>query len=241
MSTFDVVVPALAIQKPDGTIDFRATRQYANRAADTWVDYFILSGSTTRGHLLTSEQRAAIVDLWLEVAEPSRLLPCCWEPGDIDHAVSRKVTPMAVLRHLERARAIEFLRQLPSAATIYSHPMFGGTVFDAALAHDARTTDAMPFGGKLAKITTDQVRAIHAAAGDGFRLWDGSSRRIAASIDAGAAGIVATPLSPFGENFPAKDIGAIQLAVDPVQSALDAMATRADRTDALLRQAIDTA
>jgi hypothetical protein len=148
------------------------------------------------------------------------------------------VTPMAVLRHLTRDNALKFLHELPYAATIYSHPMFEGAVFDPALARDARTADALPFGGKVAKLNTDQVRALHAAAGDAFRLWDGSSRRIAASLSAGAAGIVATPLSSFSDNFPAKDIAAIQLAVDPVQSALDAMPTRADRTDALIRKAV---
>jgi hypothetical protein len=109
---------------------------------------------------------------------------------------------MAVLRQLDRPSALEFLRQLPEGATVYSHPMFGGTTFDARLARDAQIAGALPAGGKLAKITTDQVSSIHSAAGNLFRLWDGSSRRIAASLDAGAAGIVATPLSPFGENFP---------------------------------------
>jgi hypothetical protein len=46
-------------------------------------------------------------------------------------------------------------------------------------------------------------------------------------------------LSPFGENFPAKDAAAIQMAVDPAQSALDELSTRTARTDALTRQALD--
>ncbi|MGY4101309.1 hypothetical protein ACW2Q0_17415 [Nocardia sp. R16R-3T] len=237
MTVFDVVVPALTIQTSDGSIDFAATRRYAERAAATWVDYLILSGSTTRGDLLTPDERAAIIDLWLDVAEPARLLPCCWEPADIEHAVTRMVTPMAVLQHRDHVSALQFIRELPTGTAIYSHPMFGGTVFDAALARDARAANVLPVGGKLAKINTDQVRTIREATGNAFQLWDGSSRRIAASVRAGATGIVATPLSPFGENFPAKDTAAIQLAVDPIQSALDSLATRMDRTKALIQQA----
>ncbi|MFI9406240.1 hypothetical protein [Nocardia sp. NPDC052316] len=119
--------------------------------------------------------------------------------------------------------------------------MFGGTVFDTTFARAARHAGVLPVGGKIAKVSVDEVNAIHEAAGDAFRLWDGSSRRITASLSAGAAGIVATPLSPFVDNFPIKTISAIQLAVDPVQRALDALATRAERTDALMHAAISAA
>ncbi|NQE87566.1 hypothetical protein [Nocardia terpenica] len=235
--SFDVVVPALTLRKTDGTVDFDATRRYAVRAANTWVDLFILSGSTTQGHLLESHQRAAILELWLEVADPSRLLACCWESRDFAHAVDRSLTPMAVLRRNGRREALAFLRDLPEGSTIYSHPMFGGTVFDHALARDARDHDALPAGGKLAKVTGVDVASIRAVTGDAFRLWDGSSRRITASLAAGAAGVVATPLSPFPPAFPTKDAVSVQAAVDPVQEALDALSSRRARTDELLRRA----
>ena len=43
---------------------------------------------------------------------------------------------------------------------------------------------------------------VHRAAGGDFRLWDGSSRRIQASHDEGAAGVVATPLCAFDADLP---------------------------------------
>lgn len=62
---FDIVVPALALRDANAAVDHQSTLRYARRAAATWVDYFILSGSTTRGQDLTPRQRADILDLWL--------------------------------------------------------------------------------------------------------------------------------------------------------------------------------
>ncbi len=42
-----------------------------------------------------------------------------------------------------------------------------------------------------------RVAGFIRAAGGGFRLWDGSSRRIRASLDVGAVGLDATPLCAF--------------------------------------------
>ncbi|UGT63414.1 hypothetical protein [Nocardia asteroides] len=237
MPAFEIVVPALTLQANEGAINFEATREYAVRAAATWVDYFILSGSTTRGNLLSVDERAAVLDLWLEVTEPERLLPCCWVAADLSNAAQRGVRPMAVLKGLSRSEAIDYCTQLPDAATIYSHPMFGGVQFDGQLAADLRQGGALPSAGKVAKITSDEVRAIQAAAGEAFRLWDGSSRRIATSLSEGAAGVVATPLSPFQADFPPRSVASIQRAVDAVQAGLDALPTRAERTKMLMDQA----
>jgi dihydrodipicolinate synthase/N-acetylneuraminate lyase len=234
----DIVVPALTLLDSTGAIDREATRQYAKRAAATWVDYFILSGSTTRGQDLTPGQRADILDLWLDVTEPSRLLACCWERVDFDHAAKRGIAPMATMRNLDgHEAALAFLRELPTGAYIYSHPMFGGSVFDTELAVAASRAGILPAGGKIAKITKPAITEVHRAAGDGFRLWDGSSRHIQASLDSGAAGVVATPLCAFDTDLPAKKAPLIQAAVDPVQADLDALPDRPARTAELLRRA----
>jgi dihydrodipicolinate synthase/N-acetylneuraminate lyase len=234
----DIVVPALTLRDHAGAIDHEATCQYAKRAAATWTDYFILSGSTAGGQDLTPGQRAGILDLWLDITEPGRLLACCWEPRDFDHAASRGIAPMATMRNLDGpAAALAFLRDLPAGAYIYSHPMFGGSVFDAELAAAASSAGVLPAGGKIAKITTPAITDVHRAAGDGFRLWDGSSRRILASLDAGAAGVVATPLCTFDTDLPPKQVHLIQAAVDPVQAHLDALADRPARAAELLRKA----
>jgi dihydrodipicolinate synthase/N-acetylneuraminate lyase len=234
----DIAVPALTLLDSTGAIDHEATRQYAKRAAATWTDYFILSGSTTRGQDLTPGQRANILDLWLDITGPDRLLACCWEPADFGHAVCRGITPMATMRHLDGPAAVlAFLQNLPVGSCIYSHPMFGGSVFDAELAAAASRAGILPAGGKIAKITTPAITEVCRAAGDGFRLWDGSSRRIQASLDAGAAGVIATPLCAFDTHLPAKQAHLIQAAVDPVQADLDALPDRPARTAELLRRA----
>lgn len=237
-AAFDIVVPALALRQANGDIDVTATRTYAERAAATWVDYFIISGSTTRGQDLTPEQRADLLDLWLDVTDRHRLLACCWTLDDLKHAAARDIAPMATMRQLDgHANALAFLRQLPQGAYIYSHPMFGGTVFDAELAAAARNADVLPAGGKIAKISPSDVAAISEATGANFKLWDGSSRRIQASLDAGAAGVVATPLCPFNPALPVKDPALLQAAIGPVQTALDALPDRASRTGELMRRA----
>jgi hypothetical protein len=234
----DIVVPALTLLDSAGTVDREATRRYAKRAVATWVDYFILSGSTTRGQDLTPGQRAEILDLWLDVTEPSRLLACCWERADFDHAAKRGIAPMATMRNLDGDEAaLGFLRELPAGAYIYSHPMFGGSVFDADLATAASRAGILPAGGKIAKLTKPAITEVHRAAGDSFRLWDGSSRHIKASLDAGAAGVVATPLCAFDVSLPGKRPHLIQARVDPVQADLDALPDRPARTAELLRRA----
>ncbi|MEU1204032.1 hypothetical protein [Nocardia sp. NPDC005825] len=238
---FDVVVPVLAFQSSDGRLDMTGTEQYAARAAASWVDHFIVSGSTARGDLLTPGERASLLDLWLNAVDPTRVLACCWDPTDIIAAVNRNVTPMVVLRTLDPQKTLKLLAELPSGSTIYSHPMFDATVFDAVLAGQARADGTLPAGGKLAKISLDNIRQIRSAAGDSFRLWDGSSRHIDASVSAGAAGIVATPLTTFMDELPAKEPAAVQTIVDQVQARLDALPDRATRTAYLMKQAITVA
>lgn len=235
---FDIVVPALSLRHADGSIDDAATRLYAHRAAaSTWVDYLILSGSTTQGHLQTSAERTTVLDIWLDVMEPGRLLACCWQPEDLSNAASRSITPMATMRGLESpASALAFLRSLPAKAFIYSHPMFGGATFDASLAASARDSGVLPAGGKLAKISLQAIADVRAVTG-AYKLWDGSARRIEASVRAGAAGIVATALCTFESKPAGRDAAALQAAVDRVQVCLDALPDRASRSEELRRRA----
>lgn len=237
-ASFDIVVPALVLRTSSGSIDFPATRLYAKRAVATWVDYFILSGSTTQGQLLTPTERASVLDMWLDITEPVRLLACCWQPDDFSHAADRGIAAMATMRNLDdHDSALNFLHTLPAGAYVYSHPMFGARVFDAELAAAARQAGLLPAGGKLAKISTAEIGAVHEVAGDTFKLWDGSSRRITASLAAGAAGVVATPLCTFDRDLPPKELPLVQAAIDPLQAALDALPDRAARTAELVKRA----
>jgi dihydrodipicolinate synthase/N-acetylneuraminate lyase len=70
--SFEVVVPALVFRTPDNRLDLDLTRAYAERAAGTWADRFILLGSTALGDRLTPMERARILDVWCGVLERSR-------------------------------------------------------------------------------------------------------------------------------------------------------------------------
>lgn len=235
---FAIVVPALHLSTAGGDIDLQLTRRYAERAASTWVDRFILSGSTTRGDLLTCEQRANLLDLWLEVTTPDRLLACCWEPEDLEVAAARQIAPMGVMRGLDDpAAALEYLQSLRAGAFVYSHPMYGKAVFDSALASAAREVGVLPRGGKLAKISPDEITHVREETDAVFDLWDGSSRRIETSLRSGASGVVATPLCAFGAELPDRQPDAVQQYVDPIQDSLDQLPDRAARSRELLNRA----
>ena len=231
-----VIVPVLTPARD--ALERDTVRAYAVRAAATWVDVFLLAGSTTRGDLLSVMDRAALIDLWLEHLPPHRLLACCWEPADVDEALSRGVPVMAVMRGLpDRDAALKFLSSLPSGAYVYSHPMYSPIVFDAQLAQAATADGVLPAGGKLAKIGLSEVTALRAATGPAFALWDGRCRHIGASMAAGASGVIVTPLSHLPQPFPPRELPELQVAVDAYQAALDALPTRAERTGVLLREA----
>ena len=231
-----MVVPTMHLTADDGSLDLDATRQYAEAAGRTWIDQFLVNGSTTRGDELTREERAAVLDVWLSVVSADRLLACTWGPDDIATAGDRGITPMAVMHGLDGADAgLRFLRQLPQGATVYSHPQFGSTL-DVELVRLSQREDCLPAGGKLAKIQIGEIEAIHQAA-PSFRLWDGSCRHIRESLESGADGIVATPLSGLlCGDLPPKDLDGIQRAVDDIQQNLDRLLDRAARRSFLLQQ-----
>lgn len=232
-----VIVPALT-PVDDGLIQTAAAHAYAQRAASTWIDAWLLSGSTTRGDLLTVAQRADLIDLWRQHVPADRLIACCWTADDVTAATERGVAAMVVLRDLADQRAaLDFLAGLPTGTYIYSHPMYTPTVFDAEMAAAAAAEKVLPAGGKLAKVGLDEVAAIRAAAGPGFQLWDGRCRHIAASTEAGAAGVIVTPLSHIPDPFPGRGLPGLQEAVDAHQAAIDALPDRQARTALLLQAA----
>ncbi|MBF6209273.1 hypothetical protein IU483_35280 [Streptomyces gardneri] len=229
---FTLVVPTLNLSTPSGEIDSVATRRYANLGAETWIDHFLLNGSTTRGDALSVDQRASVLDIWIDAVGPERVLACCWNREDINQALTRRVTPMVVMSDLQdRDEALGFLASLPGCSTVYSHPvMFDGVSFDADIAEAAAKLGCLPTGGKLAKIRLSEISQIRQAA-PAFRTWDGSSRHIADSLEAGADGVVATPLTAsFPNCVGSKTIHEVQAIADPVQATLDELPDRPART-----------
>jgi hypothetical protein len=234
-----IVIPALALRSSDGAgLDADATARYAQRAASSWADAFILSGSTTRGELLNVDERTELLDLWSGVVPASRLVACCWCQDDVHEAIRRAITPMVVMHGPRNDdEALSFLARLPAGAYVYSHPKYDSRVLDAALTTTARQRGVLPEGAKLSKVTTTDITAIRRAAGLRWTLWDASSRHIEASFAAGASGVVASPLSHFPNPFPDRSLGALQPAIDAVQEQLDRLPTREARSRFLIKLA----
>ncbi len=229
-----IVVPVLTIRTSDGGLDLPGTARYAQRAANTWVDRFILSGTTARGYLMTEQDRSSVVRVWLDHVEPVRVIACCWSRADVDNAAAQGVTAIAVIPHCHNDdSALRFFASLPAGSFVYSHPGNSPTVFDAQLCAKARTSGCLPVGAKLSKASHHEIAAVRARAGPSFVLWDGSSRDIAGSVAAGATGVVTTPLSPFPQPFPRRTLAHLQSTLDEIQADLDRLPSRDARSDHL--------
>ncbi|KLL12188.1 MULTISPECIES: hypothetical protein [Protofrankia] len=236
--SLQLVIPALTFRTTDGAISTTDTERYARRAAATWADLFILSGTTTNGHTATTAERAATIDIWTAVISPDRITACCWSPADITEAERRGITPMVVLRDLHTIdQARGFLAALPNPSYVFSHPEFSGHTLTPDLAHSALAHGCLPRGAKVSKVGSEDLAALRGAAGPAFALWDGTARHIATSLAAGANGVVAAPLSHIPEPFPARDAPELQDAIDRTQTVLDQLPNRASRTDALINLA----
>lgn len=148
----EIVVPALALRDSAGRLDEAATATYAARGAGSWVDRFLLSGTTTSGHAMSAAERAAVLDVWLDLVPAERLVACCWTASDLETAAQRDVTPIVVMRNLpDIAVAERFLGELPPGSYVYSHPAHSPVLLDSALCARSRDSGTLPAGGKLAR------------------------------------------------------------------------------------------
>jgi hypothetical protein len=85
----------------------------------------------------------------------------------------------------------------------------------------------------------DQITELRKVVGPDFFLWDGSSRHLEASVAAGAAGMIATPLSALPRPFPDHSLPQIQETVDRIQEDLNRLPSRAKRTEFLLEAGLE--
>jgi hypothetical protein len=229
-----LVIPALTFRRTDGTLDTAGNERYARRAAETWAHLFILSGTTAGGHLTTTVERAAVLDVWAGVTGPSRIAACCWTPADVAEAERRGITPMVVLRDLATdGQALGLLGSLPQPSYLFSHPEFSPATLTPHLCRAAANAGCLPAGAKVSKASPEDLAALRTAAGPAFTLWDGTARHIAESLAAGANGVVAAPLSHIPDPFPPPSLPDLQHAVDQTQTHLDRLPDRAARTTAL--------
>ncbi|MEV6932062.1 hypothetical protein AB0M46_47290 [Dactylosporangium sp. NPDC051485] len=188
MTVARVMVPVLTLMNANGSVDEGACSAYAERAGATWLDLFLVSGTIGGGESSTPTVRRRVLELWAARVPKDRLLACVWAPDDLAHAADCGVRPIVVLRDLADAAAMHsVLAELPADAFVYSHPNYTPTTFTPAVAETARRAGMQPAGGKICKVSLDDVRDLRAATGDGFQLYDGRCRHVAESVRAGAA------------------------------------------------------
>lgn len=211
----DILIPALSLRRANGEFDEPAMTTYIRRASDTWIDRFILAGSTDSGYSLTNGQRETLLDFWISAVPASRLIACCWSHSDTEAALQRGIDVLAtVASHHTR-----HLTDLPPSVFAYSHPHHSPIVVTAPAVTEAREQHTLVRGTKVSKISTEGLSAIRAAAGEDFILWHGSSRDLGRSWQFGATGVVCASLAVIPTPFPPRrPVTCLQRHVDELNS-----------------------
>lgn len=232
-----IVVPVLTLVGENGRIDRSACVAYAQRARATWLDAFLVSGSLGLGLSQTMASRLELLSIWLEQVPADRLLGCAWDAAEVDEVRRLGVRPVAVLKSAENGRAVlRQLEQLPVDSWVYSHPQYSGAVLSPAVVGKARAAGALPAGAKVSKVELADVQALRGAAGQTFELFDGRCRHVRASVEAGATGVVAVPLSTLPEDLPPRiEVDQLQVVIDRGQRVVDGLPNVVDQA-AMLRQ-----
>lgn len=211
----EIVVPALSPRSRGGDIDLPSLVEYITRARDSWITKFIIAGSTDAGYALTSRRRVHLLDLWLTLLPPSRIVMCCWSPPDVEAARQRSVDVLAT----SLSHGTQSLSNLPSSVLAYSHPRRSPIAVTPCAIREARRRKALVRGAKVSKVTVERLSAIRGAAGDGFLLWDGTSRHLETSQRAGATAAVCAPLAAMPDPFPPQHpLSSLQHRVDELNN-----------------------
>jgi dihydrodipicolinate synthase/N-acetylneuraminate lyase len=239
MTAVKIMVPVLTLMNANGRVDAEACSAYAERAGATWLDLFLMSGTIGGGESSTPAVRRHVLELWAARVPRDRLLACVWTPDDLAHAADCGVRPIVVLRDLADAAAMwAALAKLPPGAFVYSHPNYAPTTFTPAVAEAARRSSTRPAGGKICKVSLDDVRDLRTGTGDDFQLYDGRCRHVVESVRAGATGVVAVPLCTLPTDLPDRfDTDAVQRTIDRVQAHIDETGSGAERV-AMLTEAL---
>ncbi|SRR6266516_632345 len=140
--TQQLVIPALTLRNPEGSLDVAATAQYADRGARTKADFFIISGSTGLGWQGSHTERRQLITVWSQAVGPSRLIACCWDQDDISAACDMGIRPIALIHgpqdeRPELAQIMSALAALPRGSFVYSHPRFSTMTFTPQIAERA--------------------------------------------------------------------------------------------------------
>lgn len=218
-----LLLPGLTFRDESGALDISDCERYARRADRTWVAGFIVCGSNGQGSCMTQDERITLLDLWLQNTSAERVVMCCWSATDHEVALARGVTPLLTSSLFK------------SVGTAYSHCLIYSHPNDSPV--DLCSLRELVNGAKVSKVDLRTLSHFRSWFGRDFELLHGSSRSCAASLAAGASGIVSSALSVVPSPFPRSDVHSTQLAADRIQSVLDSVGSKTLRTRALTTMA----
>jgi len=243
MATPLIVVPPLTLWNGNGEVDCGATAAYAQLAALTWIDLFMLSGSIGEGKTSSPSARRRTLEIWAEHVPKERLFACVWSSADYPYLKELGVRPVVVLQELKDISALlKLLANIPAGSFIYSHPEYSATTFSPSVAEQAVNAGLLPSGAKISKISLADIHKMRSVVGDRFLLFDGRCRHIEASVKAGATGVVVVPFCLIPRDLPDRtELVKLQTMIDETQALVDregGVAAQARMLTGLLRARI---
>lgn len=211
-----IVVPAPTFREPGHALDRETTVRYAGYLGSVpWTKHILVNGPMGHGEVSTPSERALVLDMWLECVPSERLIAACWDPADVRAAQARRVRPLVMLSADTDVQLAQQLHEAPVNAWVYANPRYSRVLLSGELATASRVA-----GVKLSKVSTEDLATMRAACPDAT-IVHGSSRNIAASLDAGADLVTAAPLAATPATSLDLDLSVIQRHVDTIQASLD--------------------
>lgn len=84
-----LLLPVPTFRDESGALDLGDCERYARGADRTWVAGFIVCSSNGQGSCMTQDERATLLDLWLQNTSAERVVMCCWSAIDHEVALAR--------------------------------------------------------------------------------------------------------------------------------------------------------
>jgi dihydrodipicolinate synthase/N-acetylneuraminate lyase len=218
------ILPALTFFDDDGTLDVAANERYALAASESEANRFLLFGSTGEGAWLTQEERRGVVSIWRRCIAAEKIVVCgagCL-PAEADEYLGMGYGYMVPPWPSDTlASLIDYLGNVGARVMLYSHPKRSPLVLNVDSLTTMRENGVLPLGVKLSKVGVGDLSKVRAALPSPFCIWDGSDRRVQASLGVGVDGVVSQMLATVAVSLALDDPARIQNDIDEVRASLD--------------------
>ena len=186
-----IVATAITFFDDDARLDLATNAAYIERLRALDVPVLVL-GHTGEGPLLSDAERHTLLEMYAGMQFPeltTMLVPSA--PSELVHAaegIGQLIHPPWPAHHI--GELASFHRATKRHWMLYSHPERGPLVLTPEVGRELVARGGVPSGAKVSKSSLETIGALRSIFGAGFRLWDGTDRRVSASIAAGADAVV---------------------------------------------------